>query len=167
MKKNNENIVFSFFKKCDSLDILTISFKKDQNVQKLFFHEKSMFSRPLSKQISFFKKNKKVLLRLTSQRKTSKIMKIICFSWHFSLEISTITNFYILWNSVKYLWHSTNKLSIFCKLLKKMLFVAFPIRKCIITNVDFSQNYNKTPLIAHCKLVIIVSNIGYSCNSRL
>ena len=97
-----------------------------------------------------------MLLHLTAQRKTSKIMKIISFLQRFSLEISIISNFWILWNSIKSLWYSTNKFSIFRKLLKKLLLVAFSIRKSIITNVYFSYNYHKTPLITHWKLTIIM-----------
>ena len=129
-------------------------------LKKSFFHEKSVFSRPLSMQISCFLKVEKVLSRLTAQRKPSKIMKILSFLHRFSLEISIISKFWILLNSIKSLWYSTYKFSIFRKLLKKLLLVVFSIRKSIITNVAFSYNYHKTPLIAHWKLTIIIWNMN-------
>ena len=159
--KIQENMVFWIFKNCDNGGILPIHSKKNTKCSKNSFFTKKVCFRDLCLcRFHVFQKVKKVLLHLTAQRKTSKIMKIIYFLQRFSLEISIISKFWILLNSIKSLWYSTNKFSIFRKLLKKLLLVAFSIRKSIITNVAFSYNYHKTPLIAHWKLTIIMWNMN-------
>ena len=148
-------MVFWILKNCDNGGILPIHSKKNTKCSKnILFKKKVCFRGLCLCRFHVFRKVEKVLLHLTAQRKTSKIMKILSFLQRFSLEITIISL-----NSIKSLWYSINKFSIFRKLLKKLLLVAFPIRKSIITNVVFSYNYHKTPLIAHWKLTIYVKHV--------
>ena len=68
--------------------VFTISFKKSAKKYKSsFFLEKSVFSWLLSKQISFFF-NLKSAFAPNRATENLKIFKFLCFSCHFSLDIS-------------------------------------------------------------------------------
>ena len=61
--------------------VFTISFKKSAKKYKSsLFLEKSLFSWPLSKQLSVFAKNEKVVLRVTARPKSIEILNISWFS---------------------------------------------------------------------------------------
>ena len=82
---------FKYLKTSTTVGFYQFIQKITQNVQKIFFFTKKVCFRGLCLcRFHVFQKVEKVLLRLTAQRKTSKIMKILFFLQRFSLEIAII-----------------------------------------------------------------------------
>ena len=71
---------FSFLKDATASAFHNIVQQKHEKYEKTVFHEKSIFSWPLSKQFSVFAKNEKVVLRVTAHPKSTEIRNILCFS---------------------------------------------------------------------------------------